>query len=56
MPASKKSLVSKKTVQKRIQDNDKSFSTLMWLGLEMDADGDGVSPLRCKVYCKLKRD
>ena len=38
----------------RIQDNDKSFSTLTWLDLEMDADGDGISLLRCKIYCKFK--
>ena len=54
MPVSKKSLVSKKTVQKWIQGNDKSFSTLVWLSLEMDADGDGISLLRCKIYCKFK--
>ena len=51
-PASKMCLVSKKMVQKWIQYNDKSLSTLTWLGFEMDADanGDGVSLLRYKIY------
>ena len=38
-PASMKSLVLKKTVQKWIQDNDKSLSILTWLDFEMDGDG-----------------
>ena len=46
-PASKKSLVLKKKVQKWIQDNDKSLSILTWLDFKMD--GDGVSLLRCKI-------
>ena len=53
-PASKKYLVSKKTVQKWIRDNDKSLSTLTWLNFEMDAHGDGVSLLRCKICYKFK--
>ena len=51
VPASKKSLVSKKMVQKWIQDNDKSLSTFMWLEFKMDADGDGISLLRCCKIC-----
>ena len=35
-------------------DNDKSLNTLMWLDFEVDAHGDGVSLLKCKICCKFK--